>query len=535
MERIHAGRPAPSSGNVSMTKRWGVVLLLVLVVVSPRTAGPTVTIDTTSPSGKVSPLFYGLMTEEINHADHGGLYAELVRNRAFLDDAATAAHWSLVQTDGSTGTLALDPKGAAQHDPIGTSLRLNVTQGARPVHVAGIANEGYWGIAGQTADPLPRLVLREGRAGIHRTSSSLAIQSEDGGTSRDQECRRVTSAGSSTDLTLRTGKVDPDDESTLRPTVERPGTVWFRLVSLFPPTLKDQPNGPRRTYADDGDMKPSSCVSPEATTSKGTRLPTGSSGRRPWARSLIALGTWGRGAIGRADGMGLKEFLLWAEGIDADRCWACTRATRSRRVRESRSGSATIRAGRARRNRVCSRAATQWAPGRRRATRSRSRWRYVEVGNEDWFDRSGTYDSASRNSTLRSRRGIRGSRSSRPSGNEQPPGRRVHSAQPDVLDEHYYRSVEAFLKMARGHYERLRPAGAGDLRRRVGRLRNAFEPWNPRCPASRPRRHARRHRGRRLHNGDGAERGSRRDEVLRADVRQRESGCAPMAAEPNRV
>ena len=28
------------------------------------------------------------MTEEINHAYDGGLYAELVRNRAFLDDAA---------------------------------------------------------------------------------------------------------------------------------------------------------------------------------------------------------------------------------------------------------------------------------------------------------------------------------------------------------------------------------------------------------------------------------------------------------------
>src|SRR4030095_10118378 len=97
-----------------------------------------------SPWGKVSRLFYGLMTEEINHAYDGGLYAELVRNRAFLDDAATAAHWSLVQTDGSTATRALDPK-EQRNTPIGTSLRLNVTQ-ASTGHAAGIANEGYWGI-----------------------------------------------------------------------------------------------------------------------------------------------------------------------------------------------------------------------------------------------------------------------------------------------------------------------------------------------------------------------------------------------------
>ena len=61
-----------------------------------------------APSGKVSPLFYGLMTEEINHAYDGGLYAELIQNRAFLDDAAAPAHWSTVQRDGAAATIALD-------------------------------------------------------------------------------------------------------------------------------------------------------------------------------------------------------------------------------------------------------------------------------------------------------------------------------------------------------------------------------------------------------------------------------------------
>ena len=74
-----------------MTAKWPLPFVLVLGVTATRAAGPTVTIDTASPSGKVSPLFYGLMTEEINHAYDGGLYAELVRNRAFLDDAATAS------------------------------------------------------------------------------------------------------------------------------------------------------------------------------------------------------------------------------------------------------------------------------------------------------------------------------------------------------------------------------------------------------------------------------------------------------------
>src|SRR6187551_2283091 len=110
-----------------MAARWPLPFVLVLGVTATRTAGPTVTIDTASPSGKVSPLFYGLMTEEINHAYDGGLYAELVQNRAFLDDPAAPAHWSVVQGDGASAAIALD-RGAPLNASIPTSLRLDVSQ-----------------------------------------------------------------------------------------------------------------------------------------------------------------------------------------------------------------------------------------------------------------------------------------------------------------------------------------------------------------------------------------------------------------------
>src|SRR5262245_38128220 len=126
-----------------MTKS-SLALLLVLGVASPRPAGPTITIDAGSPAGKVSPLFYGLMTEEINHSYDGGLYAELVRNRAFLDDAKAPAHWSVVQADGAAATIALDPS-EPLNAAIPTSLRVDVTQ-ASAGHAAGVANEGYWGV-----------------------------------------------------------------------------------------------------------------------------------------------------------------------------------------------------------------------------------------------------------------------------------------------------------------------------------------------------------------------------------------------------
>src|SRR5437763_2763445 len=122
-----------------MTAKWPLPFVLMLGVTATRAAGPGITIDAASPLGKVSPRFYGLMTEEINHSYDGGLYAELVRNRAFLDDAASPVHWSVVQGDGVAATIALDRSEPLNKD-IGVSLRLDITQ-ASAGHAAGIVNE----------------------------------------------------------------------------------------------------------------------------------------------------------------------------------------------------------------------------------------------------------------------------------------------------------------------------------------------------------------------------------------------------------
>src|SRR5204862_6075163 len=131
-------------GETKMKRACLLAASLALAATFPRAAAPTITIDASTPAGKVSPLLYGLMTEEINHAYDGGLYAELIRNRAFLDAGAAPAHWSAVHGDGAAAAIALDP-GQLLNAAIPTSVRLDVTQAAAG-HRAGIANEGYWGI-----------------------------------------------------------------------------------------------------------------------------------------------------------------------------------------------------------------------------------------------------------------------------------------------------------------------------------------------------------------------------------------------------
>ena len=88
------------------------------------------------------------MTEEINHAYDGGLYAELIHNRAFLDNAQTPVRWSVVQPVGSAATMTLD-RNQPLNQTIPVSLRLDVTQVGAGSD-AGVANEGFWGIPTST-------------------------------------------------------------------------------------------------------------------------------------------------------------------------------------------------------------------------------------------------------------------------------------------------------------------------------------------------------------------------------------------------
>ena len=61
------------------------------------------------PVAKVSPMLYGLMTEEINYSYDGGLYGELVSNRTLNEKSWMGPpHWLVVQKGDALATVALD-------------------------------------------------------------------------------------------------------------------------------------------------------------------------------------------------------------------------------------------------------------------------------------------------------------------------------------------------------------------------------------------------------------------------------------------
>jgi alpha-N-arabinofuranosidase len=279
-------------------------------------ATPVLNIDAGKVTAQVSPTLYGLMTEEINHSYEGGLYGELIQNRNLRDDAKEASHWSVVQESGGTGAISLDESQPIAGTVLTRCVKLDAGQ-ASGGHRVGIANDGYWGIPvrPKTTYSLSFYVKSDGSGNGPLTAS---IESNDGTkVFASAQVPQVTNQWRKYTATLTTGDdIAPSATNRLVISTEKPGTLWFNLVSLFPPTYNDRPNGNRIDIMQLlSDMKPAFLRLPGGNFLEGDTI----ADRFPWKQTIGPLeqrpghrGCWRYGAN---DGMGLLEFLEWCEDL----------------------------------------------------------------------------------------------------------------------------------------------------------------------------------------------------------------------------
>ncbi|MEA3188259.1 MAG: alpha-L-arabinofuranosidase [Chthoniobacter sp.] len=430
-----------------MTKLAPVIIGLLYSLAPFASAEPVLKIDTTKVAAHVSPMLYGLMTEEINYSYDGGLYAELIQNRIFKDDARSPAHWSIVQDKDGSGAITLDESQPVANSALTTCLKLDAS-GASKGHRVGVANDGYWGIP-VTPKTSYRASFYAKADGAAQGPLTVGIESSDGGkVFASAQVAQITSTWQKYTATLTTeDDIPPSAASRFVISTEKPGKVWFNLVSLFPPTYHDRPNGNRPDIMKLlAEMKPAFLRFPGGNYLEGDTIDT----RFPWKATLGDLSQRpGHPSCWRyrsSDGMGLLEFLEWCEDLKIEPLLAIYAgySLKGDHIEPGATLQPFIDESLEEIEYVIGEKTTKWGAQRAKDGHPEPfKLTYVEIGNEDGFDKSGSYDGRFTQFYDAIKAKYPGLQCISTAGGKDSLGRRtpIKSRTPDLFDEHYYRNA----------------------------------------------------------------------------------------------
>jgi alpha-N-arabinofuranosidase len=418
----------------------------------------TLEVDAGKPGVAIPAGFFGLMTEEINHSYDGGLFAELIQNRTFQDPVPRPAgggpgprpgglapgsrgggvpvHWSVVGP-GKATTDNADPVNAAL--PVSLKLDLGGDE-------SGVANDGYWGIPVRPDTTYTASFYAKGGGGFAGPVTA-SLRTDDGNvTVAKSETPPITGAWKKHTITLKTAHDAPSTaKARFVLSASGQGSVTFSLVSLFPPTYQDTPNGLRPDLMKLlAELRPKFIRLPGGNYLEGSRF----ADRFNWKEMIGPAdqrpGHMAPWSYRSSDGFGLPEYLLSCKQLGAEPVLGLFagyvlngdhfKAGSPEMTLYTQEALEEIEY-------VSGPPDSTW--GSKRAVDGFPEpfpMHYVEIGNEDWFDRSGSYDGrfTQMAKAIRSRYPHLKIIASAP----------VKSFEPDLYDDHFYRSAKQLLKMA---------------------------------------------------------------------------------------
>jgi alpha-N-arabinofuranosidase len=215
--------------------------VLLLPIVAGLASAINLTVASTG-GNATSKYMYGLMFEDISHSGDGGIYAELIQNRAFQ---GSPEHPSTVSPWRAIGNATLQLQNTTV--PLSSALPVSVNVASASTNgKIGLLNPGWWGIDVK-AQPY--------------TCSFWAFGSYTGTFTVKLQSSITHDIFASLDIpsACQAGKWI-EHKYTLEPRTDAPnsnntfvlefdagqGSVNFNLISLFPPTYKNSPNGNRQ-------------------------------------------------------------------------------------------------------------------------------------------------------------------------------------------------------------------------------------------------------------------------------------------------
>ena len=283
---------------------------------------------------EVSPMLYGLMTEEINYSYEGGLYTQLVPNPSFADMfnpnrgrrgrpspdqsrfTVRPERWQLTDT---VKVQVRQNRQGGMNDANPTSLIANFDQAG-----LGIVSEGYWGFPirknttfkGALYVKQPAARNNESNAPAPVKSLTIALKSADGNTTyAETQVNGFSNDWKRFDIELTTTATQADTkDARLFIIANEAGSIELTRVTLYAPSFKDRKNGLRVDLMEMmAEMRPKFLRFPGGNYLEGNNFANrfdwkqtiGNPDERPGHQS-----PWGYRST---DGLGLLEFCQWAE------------------------------------------------------------------------------------------------------------------------------------------------------------------------------------------------------------------------------
>ncbi|MBA4056388.1 MAG: alpha-L-arabinofuranosidase, partial [Marivirga sp.] len=282
------------------------------------------TIQTDKPIAEVQPTMWGIFFEDINYGADGGIYAELVKNRSF-EFHKPMMGWKQYKNDqfsnnNESGTILIVNKGEDSSNSRFARVTVHADKGY------GLSNEGFFGM-GIKKDMTYTFSLW---ASQHQ-GSSLKVRAElvdsKGNVLGGATVSPIEFGWKKYEVTFKSNNTDP--KATLNLWFEGKGILDMDMISLFPhDTWKQRPGGLRADLVQLlADMKPGFLRFPGGCIVEGHELST----RYQWKKTVgnvedrdVMVNRWNTEFKHRpapdyfqSFGLGFFEYFQLAEDIGA--------------------------------------------------------------------------------------------------------------------------------------------------------------------------------------------------------------------------
>jgi alpha-L-arabinofuranosidase len=447
LRRSHKGAEGYFSMNPK--KKGALVCPLLLLSATVLAQQPaTLDIDAQKPLAQVSPTLYGLMTEEINHSYDGGLYPELIRNRAFMDNSYGPHGWVLVERGNAQASMELD-KATGPSTAIPHSLKVSIRK-ADANNQAGAANTGYWGMAVRSNETYQCSFYARSDAGLTGPLVARLASDRTGAVLAQASVPAITGEWQQYKLALKTGTVPiVNAENHFELAASHSGSFYLSMVSVFPPTYHDREYGLRPDLMEKlAAMQPKFLRLPGGNYLEGDHISERFEWKKtigPWIDRPTHISPWNYHS---SDGMGLLEFLEWCEDLKIQPVLAVYAgySMKQEHVEPGADLEPYVQDALEEIEYVTGGPNTKWGAERAKDGHPAPfALTYVEIGNEDWFDRSNSYGGryAQFYKAIKARYPQLQLIATTP----------VTTVKPDVIDDHYYRSAAEFFNDTH-HYDK---------------------------------------------------------------------------------